>query len=120
MGMGAAGMVRLHGDVMKPIHIVIGLLLIGLAVVVWTSFRPSVEPHPAVSESSVLQSLEDPVLSAKPIPPSDTPAMVEAPVAAEDPRQPVQPIEERGDAMLFEIDALHGTPFDEAVVMPFN
>ena len=33
---------------------------------------------------------------------------------------PVQPLEERGDAMLFEIDALRNTPFDEAIVMPFD
>ncbi|HSR87553.1 MAG TPA: hypothetical protein VLL07_01260 [Pontiella sp.] len=33
---------------------------------------------------------------------------------------PVQPLEERGDAMLFEIDALQNTPFDEAIVQPFD
>jgi hypothetical protein len=32
----------------------------------------------------------------------------------------VQPLEERGDAMLFEIDALQGTPFDQAIVAPFD
>lgn len=33
---------------------------------------------------------------------------------------PVQPLEERGDAMLFEIEALQNTPFDEAVVKPYD
>ncbi|MEE9367929.1 MAG: hypothetical protein V3V05_03590 [Pontiella sp.] len=33
---------------------------------------------------------------------------------------PVQPLEERGDAMLFEIDALQGMPFDQAITMPFD
>jgi len=36
------------------------------------------------------------------------------------PAEPVQPIEERGDAMLSEIDALQGMPFDQAVTMPFD
>lgn|GEM_PF-4665984 len=38
---------------------------------------------------------------------------------AEDP-PPVQTLDERGDAMLFEIDALQGLLFDQAVVMPFD
>jgi len=33
---------------------------------------------------------------------------------------PVQPIEERGDAMLYEIDALQGTPFDQSITMPHD
>ncbi|MEN7972387.1 MAG: hypothetical protein ABFR47_00985 [Verrucomicrobiota bacterium] len=36
------------------------------------------------------------------------------------PKQPVQPIEERGDAMLFECEALVGTPFDQEITMPFD
>lgn len=35
-------------------------------------------------------------------------------------QEPVQSLEERGDALLFESDALQGTPFDQAVVMPFE
>lgn len=33
---------------------------------------------------------------------------------------PVQTLEERGDAMLFEADALASMPFDLAIVMPFD
>ena len=35
-------------------------------------------------------------------------------------QESVQPLEERGDAMLFEIEALQNTPFDEAITMPFD
>ncbi len=34
--------------------------------------------------------------------------------------EPVQILEERGDAMLSEIDMLGGTPFDQAITMPFD
>lgn len=43
----------------------------------------------------------------------------EAP-AAEEVHEVVDPIEDRRDAMLWEIDALGGTPFDESIVMPFD
>ena len=33
---------------------------------------------------------------------------------------PIQPLEERSDDMLFEIDALVGTPFDQVITMPFD
>lgn len=33
---------------------------------------------------------------------------------------PVQTLEERGDAMLFEAQALLDTPFDQAITMPFD
>jgi hypothetical protein len=48
------------------------------------------------------------------------PTEMNAPSEAQESFQPVQTLEERGDAMLFEIDALQGTPFDQAVVMPFE
>jgi hypothetical protein len=35
-------------------------------------------------------------------------------------RKPVQSLEERGDAMLFESEALYGTPFTQAAVMPLD
>ena len=55
--------------------------------------------------------------------PSPVPEVLEAvvaPVAIAEPKRPVQVLEERGDAMLFEGAALQGTPFDKAVVMPFD
>jgi hypothetical protein len=53
--------------------------------------------------------------------PMDLPA-VEVRVAEEPMtlHKPAQTLEERGDAMLFEIDALQGTPFDQAIVAPFE
>ena len=47
-------------------------------------------------------------------------AVMDTSEAIEVPPQPVQPIEERGDAMLFEMDALQGTPFDDAITRPFD
>ena len=38
----------------------------------------------------------------------------------ETPKAPVQPLEERGDAVLFDIGALSATPFDEAILFPFD
>ena len=108
-------------DAMKPTHITIGLLLIVLVVVIWASARSSVDPLPMVAESGVWQSMEEPAaLSLEPVKLRDTPVEVDAPVVVAIPKHPVEPVEERGDAMLFEIDALHGTPFDDAVVRPFD
>ncbi|WP_168442614.1 hypothetical protein [Pontiella desulfatans] len=54
----------------------------------------------------------------------NTPALVPPPrpalVAEAGTRQPARPLEERGDAMLFEITALVGTPFGEAITLPFD
>ena len=46
--------------------------------------------------------------------------VVAAAPAAEAVHEVVDPIEDRGGAMLWEIDALGGTPFDESIVMPFD
>ena len=88
---------------MKAARIIFILSLVAVASVayVWLQSIPEV---PSVSEP------EDPEGS-------DRTATNEAPVEA---REPVQPLEERGDAMLFEIDALQNTPFDEAIVAPFD
>ena len=116
IGMGAVGVVRLPIDVMKPIHIVLSLLLIACAILVWLSTRSD----PAVAEPGVLQPLEETILQAEPSPSPEASRLIDTPVAAEEPKRPVQPLEERGDAMLFEVDALQGTPFGQAVVMPFE
>ena len=73
-----------------------------------------------VAESRAFQALEETVLQAEPSPLPEAHRLSDAPVAVEEPKQPVQSLEERGDAMLFEMDALQGTPFDQAVVMPFE
>jgi hypothetical protein len=65
-----------------------------------------------------IQAVEEPVPEVHPI--SVEPTVVQAvpePAAAQ---HPVQMIEQRGDAMLFEAQALLDTPFDQAIVMPFE
>jgi hypothetical protein len=81
------------------------LLLIATAAAayVWLRFVPEI---PSAAEPVALPGREPAGSITNQAPP-------DAPV-------PVQPLEERGDAMLFEIDALQNTPFDEAVVQPFD
>jgi len=100
--------------IMKAGRIVLFLLLLVLtALVVGTDLQPS-------GGIPLDQALEDATISAEPSPPEEMPRVVEAPVAIEEPKQPVQSLEERGDAMLFECEALAGTPFDQAITMPFD
>ena len=72
----------------------------------------------AVVSPVILQPLEEIVLSAKPlVQPLEIVQESEEPVAV---KTPVQPLEERGDMMLFEIEALAGMPFGQAILMPFD
>jgi len=101
---------------MKAKHIVWFLLAAVLAVAAFIVYRPaglekSVDIH--LAEESINRA---PVQIAA----TEEPEIVEALEVVEKPSQPVQTLEERGDAMLFEIDALQGTPFDQAVVLPFD
>lgn len=73
-----------------------------------------------VSVVTAAYPLADTASTAEPLPPEEMPLLFEAPVAVEGPRMPVQSFKERGDAMLFESEALLGTPFSQAVVMPFE
>ena len=99
---------------MKVSRIHFLLLSVSLVALIYMlPLRPS-------AESPSGQALEDSALSAEPIPPEEIPRMIEAPVAIEEPKKPVQSLEERGDALLFESEALFGAPFDQAVVMPFD
>ena len=69
---------------------------------------------------AITYPLAGPAMSAEPLPIEEVPFLVKAPVASQGPKVPVQSLKERGDAMLFEIEALLGTPFDQVVVMPFE
>lgn len=68
-------------------------------------------------------SMQEPVTEkkklAKPMVISNTP-QVAIETKSVEPVEPVQTIEERGDAMLFEAEALGGMPFDHAITMPFD
>ena len=100
--------------------IVLYLLPVVASVFVWASVPLSSRTEPDVVVVEEIQPLEEPVLPAKPILQEEVPLVIEAPVAIEEPKQPVQSLEERGDAMLFESDALFGTPFDQSAMMPFD
>lgn len=106
-------------------------LAVTAAGAVWFSqcrVQPDADAEPEIrlmiapSEHPIVQavSVPDPVVA-----PVDDPVFVQVddPVSAEvklPVKEPVQPLEERGDAMLFEIEALAITPFDEAIVFPFE
>ena len=95
------------------------VLLLSLSATAWvfSSRLGPVEPERVAKE---FRPLENPSLPAEPTPVVVLPQTVTAPVAIAEPKQPVQSLEERGDAMLFEIEALAGMPFDQAITMPFD
>ncbi len=100
---------------MKLGRIVLNLLLITLLVFVWRSLLSS------SSDGEESQPSEEIVLSPEPILSQENPLQATASVVIDEPEQPpVQSVEERGDALLFEIDALGGTPFDQSILMPFE
>lgn len=95
---------------MKAVRIVPVLLLFAAASAAYVWLRPASETAPVDESATIPAGQKADVRVAEPV----TNA---APVEA---NEPVQPLEERGDAMLFEIDALQNTPFDEAIVQPFD
>ncbi len=105
---------------MKASRTVVGLLLAVLSVFLWGHVRSPSEAGLVIPERGEPRPLETSVASPEPSPPIEKPSVVAAPVAIEEPKQPVQSLEERGDAMLFESEVLMGTPFDQAIVMPFD
>lgn len=98
---------------MGTVRIVLIILLIATASFVAMMRRPAPE---IVSDHAAVISVSAPSESVIAVQPSPLKTNV-APVAVE---VPVQPIEDRGDAMLFEADALGNTPFDQEIVTPFN
>ncbi len=91
---------------MNAVRIVPILLLFAAASTAYVWLRSSPET-PSMPESIAISGEQQTAVQMA------VPATNEAPV-------PVQPLEERGDAMLFEIEALQNTPFDEAIVTPFD
>jgi hypothetical protein len=99
------------------------LLLVSLALTVSAyllSLKPSkgtVTAEPWTAEPA--QPAESGVRPAA----APEPAVIPPPEpasASEAARPPVQPVEERQDALLFESEALFGTPFGQSAVMPFD
>ena len=101
---------------MKANRTILLLLFFTLvAFVLTTGLRFSEEPSPGRAFASV-----EAIQKVDPAPAPEIPKQVIVPIAVAEPQQPVQPIEERGDSMLFEADALFGMPFDQAIAMPFD
>ena len=113
---------------MKASCIVLLLLPVSMTA---SGFKVSLCPPTDISMAQLLVAAAPAVFLSqqKPAPPPDSlptkkpPAPVVAPlatVATEEPKPPVQSLEENGDSMLFEVGALQGTPFAQSIVMPFD
>lgn len=105
---------------MKTVRILLLLLLIAAASVAYVVLRPAA--HQTAPERSELASLEAQPAALE-VAAECTLQTNELTVCSEIPvkeKTLVQPLDERGDAMLFEIEALQNTPFDQAVTMPFD
>ena len=95
---------------MKAVRIVLILSLFAAVSAAYVWLRSSAE-IPIVPEPDAMSGEQ----------PADVPLAGPATNdASVDAKEPVQPLEERGDAMLFEVEALGNTPFDESITMPFE
>ena len=92
---------------MRTATIMLTLLLVGAATLAYR-YRPG------------MQSVPGPAPALEPETVMPTPVPADRAVVPLSESEPVQPIEERGDAMLFEIDALQNTPFTDAITRPFD
>ena len=104
---------------MKMGRILLMLLFIAaLALIVAT---PQLRPDQVLVVSTVEEPppLEEPVLPVEPSV-AAPPQPIETSVAVVELKRLVQPLEERGDSMLFESEELFGMPFDLAITMPFD
>ncbi len=115
-----AGMDVAPSLVMKAIWTALAVLLaMGVAYVLMDRLQPAPDT-PTEAKIDISRPLEVLPSIPEPIPEAEPPCVGEVPDAVKEPNQPVQSIEKRGDAMLFEADALLGTPFDRAITMPFD
>lgn len=107
--------------VMKSIWTVLAVLLFAMGMAYVLIDHPRSLPEaPLEAEVVVLHPLAVAIPASESSTVTESAVVLETSEAVEEPRQPAQPLEERGDAMLFESEALFGTPFDQAVVMPFQ
>lgn len=106
---------------MKARRIKLLLLLVSWMALACVVFLRSSAGIPLGQASVIAASppLENSTLSAQSLSPEEMPLLTEA-ASDDEGEAPVQSLEERGDAMLFESEALLGTPFDQAVVRPFD
>ncbi|MBN2163669.1 MAG: hypothetical protein JXR25_07345 [Pontiellaceae bacterium] len=101
---------------MKAARIALILLtLVAVAAASSNSIRPAANTAP---EPEVISEPDRSVPAAIPV--ADEAPPVAPPVVEVPEPSSVQSLEERGDAMLFEIDALGSTPFDQETISPFD
>ncbi len=95
---------------MKAVSIALAVVSVAVASTAYVLRRSAPQPvaHPV--------PVEVPVVAEHPVFPEPVPTNA---VKVND-DGPVQSLEDRGDAMLFEIDALQSMPFDEPIVRPFD
>lgn len=103
---------------MKATRTALLLLSAALSVLLWGAARVPVAEEIENGNEQLLSNLATPTEPRSPA--EQAPCVAETPEAVEEPKVTVQSIAERGDAMLFESEALYGTPFDQAIVMPFD
>ena len=110
---------------MKTLSIVIISGVAACAVGMLLNRKPATVPIAVVVDDVVISekamegflSMQQPVVEKKKL---AAPTRISAGPSVEVQEQSIEPIKVRGDAMLFEIDALQGMPFDQAVTMPFD
>lgn len=103
---------------MKTVRIILYVLLAVAALIVLRGLGPEQPEGVLPTPATDVLALQESRIPAPPL--AEPSPKVEAASEPVEMQQPVQPIEERGDAMLHEIHALQGTPFDQEVTMPFD
>lgn len=119
------GLLPRHTMMMKTLSIALcgGLAVLAVGVVLLNDSAPLVsmqlveEQDVEILASPEIHAREETCLKAEPIFKASAEKTVEK---LEQVQEPVLPVEERGDAMLFEMDALQGLPFDATITMPFD
>jgi hypothetical protein len=111
---GAFGYLFCKENIMNAFRIVLVVLLFAAISVAVVMMQPASQKPELVP---VMETVSIPAEPA-PVPQPVGPAPIDRPEPT--PAVPVPALEERGDAMLFEIDALQNTPFDQEIVRPFN
>lgn len=92
----------------------IGCAAVGASAILYLVFMPPDSSMESVNDHRAMEIVPieaDPVVQ---------PVEKQCTSDLEEFHTPVEPVEGRGDAMLFEIDALQGTPFDQEIISPFD
>lgn len=99
--------------------LLLAALLLGLVHTVAFRSLKEVPARVCEPEDANLHSLQQRFPEPERLSVLDIPVAQPAPDPVEE-KTPVETVKERDDALVFEAEALFGTPFDQAVVMPFD